>query len=183
MVNIMSTLAERKPLSIDLDLKTLYRDAFAILEPATISTVLAVWEVYIDSKQPTMYEDNGRSYKLSLNCPYEFRKDVIGVFLDILLKYFGQSQLVFLRKLSHALRCIEIDQFDERVLQWSIALRELEFLGIVAWYPLFHCFCASGKSSTVAVTNSVRPAIDLHTEWRINYLWSQGPNESLPELR
>jgi len=102
--------------------------------------------------------------------------------LDILLKDFGKSQPVFLRQLSHALRCIEIDQFDERVLKWSIAVRKLEFLGIEVRCLLSHLFCASDKSSTVAVTRSVGPAMGLLSEGSINFD-PRAPVRSLPKVR
>lgn len=102
--------------------------------------------------------------------------------MDILLKDFGKSQPAFLWQLSHALRCIKIDQFDERVLKWSIAVRKLEFLGIEVRCLLSHPFCGSENSSTVAGTRSVRHAMDLLSEESINFD-PRAPVRSLPKVR
>jgi len=70
MNNIFLTMMYRKPRSIALDLKTLYRDAFATLNPTTLSMVMGAWKDYIDNTQPANYHGNGRSYELSINCLY-----------------------------------------------------------------------------------------------------------------
>ncbi|KAJ5240367.1 uncharacterized protein N7469_001958 [Penicillium citrinum] len=70
MNNIFLSLMYRKSRSIALDLKTLYRDAFATLKPATLSMVMGAWKDYIDNTQRTNYHGNGRSYELSINCLY-----------------------------------------------------------------------------------------------------------------
>ncbi|KAK5790568.1 hypothetical protein VI817_007855 [Penicillium citrinum] len=70
MNNIFLTMMYRKSRSIALDLKTLYRDAFATLNPTTLSMVMGAWKDYIDNTQPANYHGNGRSYELSINCLY-----------------------------------------------------------------------------------------------------------------
>lgn len=129
MIEILSKLVYQKPHYTALDLTTLYRDAFATLKPATNSMVLALWEGYVG--QSTISQNNGRLYKHPLNCPYLFQIDAGEVILDILLRDFVELQPEFLKQLSHALRNIKIDQTDERVLKWSIAVRKFQFLGIV----------------------------------------------------